>query len=80
MDGTTGYCGSIIGTTEYKLYTDAIRLVYNSSDCHTLDRENLGAQNEGCGIGTDTEQWRYAIEKRFNVTYWPYIQKETTRN
>ena len=80
LDGSNGYWGSIIGTDEYKLYTDAIRLVYNSSSCHTLDRENLKAQRESCGIGTSTEQWRYAVQKRFNVTYWPFIQPTSSRN
>ena len=47
------------------------------SNCHTLDRKNLRAQKDSCGIGTDNDDWRFAIDKGFNVTHWPYIQNNT---
>ena len=34
------------------------------------------AQKDSCGIGTVTEEWRYAIETMFNVTHWPYVHSE----
>ena len=48
--------------------------MYERSGCHTLDREDFRAQKDDCGIGMKTEQWRYAVDQMFNVTYWPYIQ------
>ena len=80
LDGSKGYWGSIIGTTEYKKYTAAMIQVNEGSKCHTLDRNDLRAQSESCGIGTSTDLWRYAVEKRFNVTYWPWIQSTTVLN
>ena len=74
LSGSTGYCGSIVGTAEYKKFTAAMIQVNEGSSCHTLDRNNLRAQSESWGIGTSTDLWRYAVEKRFNVTYWPWIQ------
>jgi len=44
------------------------------SNCHTLDRNDLRAQKDPCGIGTDNEEWRFAVDKMFNVTHWQYIQ------
>lgn len=80
LDGTNGYWGSIVGTDEFQKYTAAMKTVLESVKCHTLDREDLRAYREKWGIGTSKDEWRYAIEKRFNVTYWAWIQPETTRN
>lgn len=78
--GSNGYWGSIAGTTEFQKYTTAMKIVLEASKCHTLDRDNLRAQKEGWGIGTSNDQWKYAIEKRFNVTYWPYMQHTNPRD
>ena len=43
MDGSTGYCGEILGT---KIYADGlynIKNILESSDCHTLDRDDWRA-------------------------------------
>merc|ERR1712176_286303 len=69
-----GYCSSVIGTEHYRKAVRARKLVYERSNCHTLDRENFSAQKDECGIGMKTEQWRYAVDQHFNVTHWPYIQ------
>jgi len=55
----------------------ATRRVLEKSKCHTLDRNNLRAQRDGCGIGIDNEEWRFAVDQVFNVTHWPYIQNFT---
>ena len=34
--------------------------------------------DEKCGIGVSDDQFRFAIDKKFNVTYWPYIQSKDT--
>lgn len=80
LDGTNAYWGSVVGTLEYKRYSAAMKVVLEGSKCHTLDRDNFRAQKEGCGIGTSNDQWRFAVQKRFNVTYWPWMQDTTTRN
>lgn len=44
-----------------------------------MDRENMRAQKDKkCGIGSYSNDFRFAVDKMFNVTYWPYIQKEQT--
>lgn len=51
----------------------------SSSSCHTMDRNNQRAQkDEKCGIGYYSNDFRFAVDKMFNATYWPYIQKEET--
>lgn len=57
-----GYCASVIGTEFYKKSTRANKLVLDKSKCHTLDRDNLRAQKDDCGIGMLTEEWRYAVD------------------
>jgi hypothetical protein len=48
-----------------------------ASKCHTNDRFNMRAQkDEACGIGTSQDQFRFAVDKMFNLTYWPYIQND----
>lgn len=53
-------------------------IVREESNCHTRDRFNLRAQKDSCGIGVKSDQFRFAVDKNFNVTYWPYIQTEYT--
>ena len=40
----------------------------------------MRAQKDGCGIGTTSDRWRMAVDKMFNVTYWPYVQVSTAYN
>lgn len=47
------------------------------SRCHTKDRDNMRAQKDSCGIKVENDDWRFAVDKMFNVTYWPYIQNNT---
>lgn len=35
-------------------------------------------KDQKCGIGAYSNDFRFAVDKMFNVTYWPYIQKEET--
>ena len=51
--------------------------VLDNSSCHTLDRANLRAQKDICGIGKSNEEWRFAVDQQFNVTHWPYIQSSS---
>lgn len=73
-DVTTGYCGSVIGTEVFRKAVRAKKLVLERSNCHTLDRDDLLAQKDDCGIGMKNEEWRFAVDQQFNVTHWPYIQ------
>lgn len=73
-DQTSGFCESVIGTDTYAKAVKAKKLLYRESKCHTLDRESMRAQRDGCGIGDYTDEWRFAVDKQFNVTHWPYIQ------
>jgi hypothetical protein len=54
--------------------------VLSSSSCHTLDRNNMRAQKDLCGIGVSSDSWRMAVDKMFNVTYWPYVQVSNAYN
>ncbi|CDW84527.1 UNKNOWN [Stylonychia lemnae] len=69
-----GFCGSVIGTDDYTNAVASLLNVLQKSKCHTLDRDDLRSQKDPCGIGTKNEEWRFAVEKMFNVTYWQYIQ------
>lgn len=73
-DSTSGFCESVIGTETYAKAVRAKKLLYRESKCHTLDRENMRAQRDDCGIGDFTDEWRFAVDQQFNVTHWPYIQ------
>ena len=68
------------GTEEFKLASAAYRDILDASNCHTLDREDMRAQRDVCGIGTSNDQWRYAVEKMFNMTHWAYVQTDTIRS
>jgi len=50
-----GYCSSVVGTEFHRKAVRSKKLVYELSNCHTLDRENFRAQKDECGIGTKTE-------------------------
>ena len=56
----------------------AMLIVKEESECHSQDRFSLRAQKDPCGIGVKSDQFRFAVDKNFNVTYWPYIQTEYT--
>ena len=43
----------------------------DKNKCHTYDRDDYGAQLDGCGIGR-TSDWTGAVNEMFAVTYWPY--------
>ena len=72
-DKTSGYCSSMLGTEKYSRAAGAMLIVKSESNCHTRDRFNLRAQKDSCGIGIKSDQFRFAVDKTFNVTYWPYI-------
>jgi hypothetical protein len=74
-DETTGYCSSVLGTSYYRDAVRAMRIVLAESKCHTQDRNNLRAQKDDCGIGMKNEEWRFAVDKMFNVTHWENIHK-----
>lgn len=40
----------------------------------------MRAQKDSCGIGVASDSWRFAVDKMFNVTYWPYVQVTTAYN
>jgi hypothetical protein len=50
-----GFCGSIIGTDYYTNAISALLNVLQASNCHTLDRKDMRAQKDGCGIGTNSD-------------------------
>lgn len=73
FDATIGYC-QYPGQQELTSYIQSIYPVYNASKCHTLDRFNLRAQAEPCGMGPQIAL-KQAVAIAFNITQWPYIQK-----
>ena len=34
--------------------------------------------DNSCGVGSYSGNFRYAVDKIFNVTYWPYTQDTRT--
>ena len=75
-----GFCSSILGHEKYQTAVGELANVLQSSNCHTLDRENMRAQKDSCGIGTKNDRWHLAVDKMFNVTYWSYVQVSTAYN
>ncbi|TNV73756.1 hypothetical protein FGO68_gene11125 [Halteria grandinella] len=75
FDPTIGYC-PYPGQEELSKHINAQFKVLNVSNCHTLDRFNLRAQAETCGMGPQIEL-KAAISIAFNYTQWPFIQKES---
>jgi len=73
-DSQSGFCESVIGTDTYADAMSAKKTLYEKSSCHTLDRENMRAQREECGVGALNEEWRLAVDRQFNITHWPYVQ------
>ena len=53
-DQTSGFCSSVIGTEFYREAALQTRVVLESSDCHSLDRHDLGAQRDSCAF----QGWR----------------------
>ena len=49
LDGQNGFCGSLVGTSEYEELSKKLKKAYSSSACHTLDRNNLEALKDACG-------------------------------
>lgn len=81
LDGRVngGYCQSMLGTELYQRAVEAHAYMLSQSKCHTRDRYNMRAQRDTkCGIGKDSDEFRFAIDQMFNMTYWPYIQTEET--
>jgi hypothetical protein len=60
-DGTKGFCGSVLGTIEYKDALYALKPVLEKSNCHTLDRHDFRAHRDTCGIGFN-DDWKDAVE------------------
>ena len=72
MDGSTGYCGQVLGTQVYADGLYNIKNVMESSDCHTLDRDDWRAQKEGCNA-SNPDDWQRAVSDFFNLNHWPYV-------
>lgn len=53
----SGFCSSVIGTNFYRDAVAAKKTVLENSNCHTLDRNDLRAQKDECGIGTESGDW-----------------------
>lgn len=73
MDGNNGYCSKLLGTTIYKTAMESWKNVLDDSQCHTLDRNNLRAQRDSCGLN-DADKLDKAVELLFNINHWPLVQ------
>jgi hypothetical protein len=71
FDPTIGYC-PYPAQTELTKYISSLKKVLQASNCHSLDRYNLRAQSETCGMGPQIEL-KAAISMSFNYTQWPNI-------
>ena len=47
----------------------------NANTCHTLDRNNILADRDICGI-MDGDDLNNAVQAVFNVKYHPYVQSD----
>ena len=72
-----GFCSSVMGTPEYKSALSKLKDMHEKSLCHTLDRDNFNAQKDQCS-SVDPEPLEEAITGHFKITYWPYVQNDTT--
>lgn len=61
MDGDNGFCGSVLGASEYEAHLAALKPVLLQSRCHTLDRDDMRAHKDICGVGM-TSQWQLAVK------------------
>ena len=72
-----GFCESVIGGKDYASALSSVSTMIQASNCHTLDRADLRAQTESCGIGPGTA-WTSAVNHLFNMTHWQYVQVSTS--
>ena len=64
----------MLGTELYRRAMEAQAYILSESNCHSLDRTNTRAQrDQNCGIGKYSDEFRFAVDQMFNITYWPYI-------
>jgi hypothetical protein len=65
MDGDNGFCGSVLGTSVYVNYLASLLPVLTQSLCHTLDRDDMKAHKDVCGIGFTHigDQWSTAVQQ-----------------
>ena len=64
LDGDNGFCGTVLGTGIYKENIAVVKSMLERSNCHTLDRNDLLAQRDTCGIGM-TIEWEAAVSSLF---------------
>jgi hypothetical protein len=61
-----------LGQVIYQTAMEKLKKVLEYSNCHTLDRHNMRAQRENCGIGPG-EEIDDAVNTLFKINYWPYV-------
>lgn len=79
MDGNNGFCSQILGTSYYRSAMEALKRVLEESNCHTLDRYDLRAQRDDCGI-REKSDLDLAADFIFNVNHWPLIHNDKETN
>lgn len=58
-----------------------LKTVLENSECHTLDRYNMRAQRDICGLGnTDSSKVDSAITALFNLNHYPLVQNYDIRD
>ena len=72
MNGDDGYCSKLLGHTIYRNAMSALKRVLENSECHTLDRHNMRAQRDSCGI-SDKDELDIAVDLLFSVNHWPLV-------
>ena len=79
MDGDSGFCGTVSGTYIYKDNITLVKNILEKNECHTRDRYDQRAWKDSCG-GASTADWEAAVEGKFKLNYWPYINVERKRD
>jgi len=70
-DTTVGYMGNITGTEKYNIAISLKKEMLESSNCHTLDRDNYEAQLD---CNQDLDFVPQTTEAMFGINNWVYMQ------
>ena len=76
MDGDNGFCSDILGTPEYRASLAAMLPILKESRCHTLDRDNMLAHKDVCGVGV-TPAWEEAVDQQYRMNNWQFVNAKT---
>ena len=78
MDGDSGFCGTVHGTTIHEDNITLVQVMLEENECHTKDRYDQRAWKDTCG-GGNTAEWEAAVDAKFKLNHWPYVNVDRKR-